>query len=61
MNIKEKVDAAVAMLAITSHKTALATLPNVDDVEYELEERERERDAIAPMMGGEDDEGLGEV
>ena len=55
VNIKEKVDAAVAMLAITSHKTALASLPNVDDVEYELEQRELERDSIAPLMaeGGE--------
>lgn len=58
VNIKEKVDAAVAMLAITSHKTALASLPNVDDVEYELEQRELERDAIAPLMaeGGETNE-----
>lgn len=62
VNIKEKVDAAVAMLAITSHKTALATLPNVDDVEYEMEQRELERDAITPLMpeGGEPD-GPGEV
>lgn len=62
VNIKEKVDAAVAMLAITSHKTALATLPNVDDVEYEMEQRELERDAIPPLMP-EDGEpnGPGEV
>lgn len=62
VNIKEKVEAAVAMLAITSHKTALATLPNVDDVEYEMEQRELERDAIPPLMpeGGEPD-GPGEV
>lgn len=57
VNMKERVDTAVAMMAITSHKTAISTLPNVDDAEYELEQRQLELDAIKPMMDEDDEEG----
>lgn len=53
VNLKERVEAAVAMLPLTSHKTALATLPNVDDVDYELEQRELEKEQIKPLFDNE--------
>jgi len=41
-NLLEEAQTAVALTAITSKKTALSTLSIVDDVEYELEQREVE-------------------
>ncbi|WP_341320838.1 phage portal protein [Solibacillus sp. FSL H8-0523] len=65
VNMKERVETAVAMMAIASHKTALSTLPNIDDAEYEMEQRQLELDAIKPMMADDDedgdDDGSGEV
>lgn len=57
VNLKERVEAAVAMLPLTSHKTALATLPNVDDVDYELEQRELEKEQIRPLFGNSENGG----
>ena len=64
VNLQEEVTAAVAMTAITSHKTALSTLSVVDDVEYELEQRQMESDGIQSLFGnaeGGEVNGSGEV
>lgn len=54
-NLLEEAQTATTLMAITSQKTALSTLSVVDDVEYEMEQRELERDGIEPLF--KDDEG----
>ncbi|MEK5148777.1 phage portal protein [Psychrobacillus sp. FSL K6-4615] len=60
VNLLEEAQSAVMLKTVTSEKTALSTLSIVDDVDYELEQRELERDSIPPLMGGEEN-GSGEV
>lgn len=55
VNLLEEAQTATTLTAITSEKTALSTLSIVDDVEFELEQKELERDAIPPLMDGDDD------
>ncbi|RUL56473.1 phage portal protein [Lysinibacillus antri] len=61
VNLLEEAQTAVTLTAITSEKTALSTLSVVDDVEYELEQKELERDSIPPLMDGGEGNGSGEV
>ncbi|MFJ7841596.1 phage portal protein [Lysinibacillus sphaericus] len=49
-NLLEEAQTATTLMAITSHKTALSTLSIVDDVDYEMEQRELERDGIEPLF-----------
>lgn len=60
VNLLEEAQTAVMLKTVTSEKTALSSLSIVDDVEYELEQRELERDNIPPLMDGEDN-GSGKV
>ncbi|GGA31160.1 phage portal protein [Psychrobacillus lasiicapitis] len=54
VNLLEEAQTAVMLKTVTSEKTAISTLSIVDDVDYELEQRELERDSIPPLMDGED-------
>ncbi|UED81071.1 phage portal protein [Lysinibacillus sp. CD3-6] len=57
-NLLEEAQTATTLMAITSQKTALSTLSIVDDVDYEMEQRELERDGIEPLFkddGGDED------
>ncbi|MGE8037884.1 phage portal protein [Lysinibacillus sp. NPDC093692] len=54
-NLLEEAQTATTLMAITSQKTALSTLSVVDDVDYEMEQREIERDGIEPLF--KDNEG----
>lgn len=49
-NLLEEAQTAATLMAITSQKTALSTLSIVDDVDYEMEQRELERDGIEPLF-----------
>ncbi|MGV3267044.1 phage portal protein [Cytobacillus pseudoceanisediminis] len=54
VNLLEEAQTAVTLKAVTSEKTALASLSIVDDVDYEIEQREREMDKIPPLKDGDD-------